>query len=173
MKQLQLIDTGRASAAEFSPCRRWRWTLTRVWDPTKPVIAFVGLNPSIADETQLDNTTKKCVKWAKRDGFGKFVMLNLYGIVSTDPAGLKAVEDPVGRDNDFWIRATFRQAKAVVFCWGATLNQFTADRIAAVEAMAREAGLVPLCPGHTKAGFPLHPCRLANATKLIPFEISK
>lgn len=169
MRQLKLIDPDEEPDATFSPCRRWRFTLTRTWNPNLPTIAFVGLNPSVADEEKLDNTTKKCVRWAKRDGFGKFVMLNLYGIVSTNPAGLKTVEDPVGRDNDFWIRATFRQAKAVVFCWGATLNQFTSDRIAAVEEMALEAGLAPLCPGHTKAGFPLHPCRIANATNLIPY----
>lgn len=173
MKQRQLIDTGQAGGAEFSACRRWRWTLTRVWDPAKPTISFVGLNPSVADENKLDRTTAKCVKWAERDGFGKYVMLNLYGLVSTLPSGLKKAFDPVGPDNDEWIQKTFAESAAVVFCWGATWNKFTGPRIEVVTELARAAGLKPLCPGLTKAGFPLHPCRLANATRLIPFEISK
>jgi hypothetical protein len=32
----------------------YRYSLTRVWDPALPVITFVLLNPSTADEAQLD-----------------------------------------------------------------------------------------------------------------------
>lgn len=165
-----LFDRGVEASALFSECRTWRYTLTRTWDRKNPLIAFVGLNPSTADETKLDNTTTKCVKWARRDGFGSYVMLNLFGLVSTLPGALKAAADPVGPDNDLWIKQTFSDASAVVFCWGTTLHNLTGPRIEVVKQLADEAGLNPLCPGHTKAGFPKHPCRLANATKLVLYK---
>jgi hypothetical protein len=31
-------------SAVFSPCRTWRYTLTRIWDPTLPLAMFIGLN---------------------------------------------------------------------------------------------------------------------------------
>jgi hypothetical protein len=37
--------------AIFSPCRTWRYLLWRNWDLSLPACAFIGLNPSTADET--------------------------------------------------------------------------------------------------------------------------
>lgn len=158
------------ATAVFSPCRTWRYVLTRTWDTSLPSIAFLGVNPSIADEHKLDNTTKKCRKWSARDGYGTYVMLNLFGLVSTNPKGLRSHNDPNGPENDDWIRKTLSEVKAVVFAWGATANNLTGPRIEFVEQVARELGHKPLCLGVTKGGFPLHPCRLANATKLVPYR---
>ncbi len=37
-----MMDKG----AQLSPCRTWRYSLWRIWNPSLPVLAFVGLNPS-------------------------------------------------------------------------------------------------------------------------------
>ena len=42
------------TGAVFSKCRRWRYLLWRCWDDAKPVANFLMLNPSTADELQLD-----------------------------------------------------------------------------------------------------------------------
>lgn len=73
------------SNAHFSPCRRYRYWLLRVWDETKPIIAFIGLNPSTADETADDPTIRRCMVYAKDWGYGGLLMLNMYGFRSTDP----------------------------------------------------------------------------------------
>ena len=52
-------------SAVFSQDRKYRYVLTRVWDKNKPMLVFVGLNPSIADETKDDPTIKKCIKFAQ------------------------------------------------------------------------------------------------------------
>ena len=36
--------------AEFSPCKKYRYKLWRIWDDTLPLVMFIGLNPSTADE---------------------------------------------------------------------------------------------------------------------------
>lgn len=160
---------GRGAGAEFSLCGKYRYKLWRCWDWERPTIAFIGLNPSTADGSKLDNTTTKCVKWAKRDGFGQYIMLNLFGLVSTNPAGLKTATDPNGPDNNAWITKTLAEVKAVVFCWGATSHKLTKPRIELIEMLARDAYQRPLCPGLTKGGFPKHPCYLANDTRLIEY----
>lgn len=163
-----LFDDGLDSDAVFSPCRTWRYSLTRTWDTDKPAIAFIGLNPSIANENRLDATTKKCVAWARRDGFGRYVMLNLFAMVSTDPQGLKTAVDPVGPETDAWIEKTLQQSKSVVFCWGCTYEKLLAPRIAAVEQITRNTGLTPQCLGVTGGGFPKHPLYLRNDTRMVP-----
>lgn len=42
-------------AAQFSACRRWRYTLRIVWSEGR-LIQFIGLNPSTADEFKDDPT---------------------------------------------------------------------------------------------------------------------
>ena len=75
-------------SATFSPCRRWRYTLLRRWEPANLiVVAFIGLNPSTADETLDDPTIRRCIGFAKAWGAGGMYMLNLFGWRSTDPAG--------------------------------------------------------------------------------------
>lgn len=72
------------SSARFSDCRRYRYTLTRRF-ADGPTVAFIGLNPSTADEHADDPTIRRCLGFAKRWGYGELVMLNLYALRSTDP----------------------------------------------------------------------------------------
>jgi uncharacterized protein DUF1643 len=63
----------------------YRYSLTRVWDEALPTITFVLLNPSTADDQQLDPTLRRCVSFAKREGYGGMITLNLYAFRATDP----------------------------------------------------------------------------------------
>ena len=55
----------------------YRYSLTRIWDEALPAIMFVLLNPSTADAQQLDPTLRRCVSFAKCEGSGGMVILNL------------------------------------------------------------------------------------------------
>ena len=57
--------------ALFSPCQRFRYTLTRTWDETKSGVAFICLNPSTATATEDDPTIRRCIGFAKTWGYGK------------------------------------------------------------------------------------------------------
>ena len=119
--------------ATFSPDRKHRYTLRRVWasewtadkglfPPPKAssFAAFIGLNPSTADETQDDPTVRRCVGFAKRWGFGGMFMLNIFALRSTDPAGLYKFRDPVGPRNDHFITqvAKLPEVGIVIAAWG-------------------------------------------------------
>jgi hypothetical protein len=45
--------------------RKYRYTLTRVWDETKDKVMFIGLNPSTADEIEDDPTIRRCINFTK------------------------------------------------------------------------------------------------------------
>lgn len=52
--------TNQGIGATFSPDRRYRYLLWRMWSPAMPVANFVLLNPSTADETVNDPTVERC-----------------------------------------------------------------------------------------------------------------
>jgi hypothetical protein len=132
----------------------YRYTLTRVWDAALPVITFVLLNPSTADEVQLDPTLRRCVGFAKREGFGGMLILNLYAFRTKDPKVMMAAPDPIGPDND---RILANVTGTVVAGWGTN-----ADPARVAQAVALLPPLQAL--GVTKTGHPQHPLYVrANA----------
>ena len=110
---MRLTQTG----AKFSRCRKWRYLLWRKWGEG-PVANFLMLNPSTADELKLDPSCTRARLYAERWGFGALVVTNLFGWRATDPAEMKAVNDPVGAGNDAAILAAARETDIVVCAWG-------------------------------------------------------
>jgi hypothetical protein len=76
------------------------------------------LNPSTADEHQLDPSCTRARNYAERWGFGALVVTNLFGWRATDPGEMKAARDPVGRGNDAAILGAARESALVVCAWG-------------------------------------------------------
>jgi len=105
------------SGAKFSRCRKWRYLLWRRW-AHGPVVNFLMLNPSTADEVKLDPSCTRARLYAERWGFGALVVTNLFGWRATDPDDMKAARDPVGLDNDEAILKTASEADLVVCAWG-------------------------------------------------------
>jgi len=86
-------------------------------------LAIIGLNPSTADETQNDPTVSRCISWARRLGFGRLLMLNMYAFRATYPRDLWRAESGLKID----IITTPNSAAALLqYC-----SQFNASRIIA------------------------------------------
>lgn len=154
------------SGARFSPCRTWRYTLTRVWGLGDRRLNVIGLNPSTADEAQDDPTIRRCAGFAKRLGCDGLVMTNLFAFRSTHPADLRAALDPVGPENDDELAAAAIDASVVVAAWG--VHGELGGRARAV--MARFRDQLPwvevLCFGVTKGGHPRHLLYLPSTAAL-------
>ena len=114
----ELDYPARPRHAVFSPCRTYRYALSRVWAADKPYALFIGLNPSTADETLDDPTIRRCMDFAKRWGYGGLVMANLFAYRATDPSQMKGAKDPVGVANDEWLTELAKYAGVVVAAWG-------------------------------------------------------
>lgn len=156
------IETPVVAGAEFSADRKYRYALWRIWDISKPMVMFIGLNPSTANETEPDPTITRVMNFARSWGYGGFYMMNLFGIVSSKPEILLKDPDPQG-DNDQWLEKIASQCQDIVFCWGV----FKQARLRAEEAKKRFPGAY--CLKKTKEGHPWHPLYVAGKTKPIPF----
>ena len=106
------------SGAEFSHCRRWRYLLWRRWEPKRPVINFLMLNPSTADEAKLDPTCARARGYAERWGYGALIVTNIFAFRNTNPGRMKAAKDPVGPGNDAAIVRAAKESAIVVCAWG-------------------------------------------------------
>ena len=47
--------------AKINNNKKQRYSLTRVWDLSKPKLLYIMLNPSIADEENNDPTTRRLI----------------------------------------------------------------------------------------------------------------
>ncbi len=153
------------SSASYSDCERYRYSLTRVWEPAGRKALFVMLNPSTATERQNDPTVERCERRARALGFGAFRVTNIFAWRATDPRQMRAADDPVGPDNDRAILEGADWADTIICAWGT--HGAHLDRGPEVEALLRAhlAGRgAPLFHlGLTKAGHPKHPLYIAYA----------
>jgi hypothetical protein len=155
------------SDALFSDCKRYRYTLVRQWSHGPKSIAFIGLNPSTADEIKNDPTVAKCIRWAKKWGYNEMWMLNIFAIRSTDPKYLRMVADPIGFGNDTSISHITSKATTIVCCWG-TGGEFLHRGYRVWHDLLNHSKTY--CLGYTKAGHPRHPLYMSNDTSLQEFS---
>ncbi len=151
------------SGARFSSCRRWRYLLWRRWDEAKPVANFLMLNPSTADEFQLDPSCTRARVYAERWGYGALIVTNLFGWRATDPAEMKVAREPIGRGNDRAILAAAREAQIVVCAWGN--HGAHLGRSAAVKKMLVDTGIRTFVLRVNACGEPAHPLYLPAKLK--------
>ena len=148
----------------FSPCRTYRYSLWRKWIGGNGYAMLVGLNPSTADETQDDPTIRRCIAFAKSWGYSALCMANLFAYRATDPNSMLAATDPVGPENDNYLRMLAKRAGVVVAAWGA--NGAHRGRAAEVVALLdRELHCLAL----TRGGHPGHPLYLLKTRTPVPF----
>ncbi len=142
--------------AVFDASLRYRYTLWRQWDPRGPIVNFIMLNPSTADAMQNDPTVTRCIHYAQKWGFGSLVVTNIFAYRSTDPKALTQVVDPIGPENNDYLRQIAEQAQQIVLAWGT--HGVLAQRHAAVLALLHPLPLSSLAI--TKDGYPQHPLYL-------------
>lgn len=104
--------------AVFSPCERYRYALVRHWNSSKAPVAFIGLNPSTADASNDDPTIRRCRNFALQWGFGGLIMVNLFAFRATNPTDMMTQFNPVGEENDYYLRSMTREAGKVFAAWG-------------------------------------------------------
>lgn len=153
------------NGAEFSKDKKYRYCLWRIFDGSLPLVMYIGLNPSTANQYQNDNTISKLEKITRHNGFGGFYMMNLFAIVSHDPEVLKTAPDPLG-DNDGWIENIAPKCNKIVFAWGSFKE--AKERAVDVIRMFEES----YCLKQNKDGSPKHPLYCLDKTKIIPFNKS-
>lgn len=153
--------------AKLSDDRKFRYQLWRIWDDNLPTVAFVGLNPSYADEDINDPTINRCIDFTKRWGYGGFYMINLFAFISTDPNGLSTTSDPIGTKNNENIKEIIGKVDKVICAWGnnGTLNNRHNEVLQLIPN--------PYCLKLNSSGQPAHPLYLKSDLTPIAFRSTK
>lgn len=160
-------------SAILSACGTYRYVLHRTVGDAVSRVVWVMLNPSTADAETDDPTIRKVIGFSRAWGFGRFSVVNLYALRSTEWRGLLDRADPVGPYNEGHLCLALESADAVVLAWGA--HAAGVDRARRTVHTSRMRSLVrrvisghngiPLWDlGTSKDGSPRHPLMLPYAT---------
>ena len=156
--------------AFLSGDRRYRYWLLRVWNEALPVLCLIGVNPSTADEKDDDPTIRREVAFAKRDGFGGILKLNLYAYRATDPTAMwkaqKSGVDIIGGTRNWADQlkqyVSQHNCTMVVAAWGRHGAKRGPDVACRWPAMQ--------CFGKNADGTPKHPLYLKADTEIVPLD---
>jgi hypothetical protein len=131
-------------------------------------IAWIGLNPSTADEITLDQTLAAVCRYSRKWGFTEVVMLNLFAFRATDPRDLKLATDPIGPDNDKHLLAGICAVDRVIACWGDHGRFLGRDR-----QVSELLGVSFECLLRNRTGTPHHPLYLRSRIKPKRFRVDQ
>ncbi len=149
--------------AVFSLCHKYRYSLFRRWAEGSQC-CFICLNPSTADADHDDPSVRRMIGFARSWGHGALVVGNLFAWRATDPEELYIRQDPIGPENDDWLRRMASESAVVIAGWGNHGDFQGRGRV--VQAMI--GGMYSL--GLTKSGQPKHPLYVAAATMPVLWE---
>lgn len=159
------IDLSIPSGAIFSNDRQYRYALWRIWNPNRPLLMQVSLNPSDANEKRNDPTITRGVVRADRNSFGGFLMSNLYSLVSTDPKKLlDSTIDAIGELTDYYIKKMVELSERQLCGWGSFKP--VVNRADDVYKMLTN----PYCLGTNADGQPKHPLYISYETEMIKYS---
>lgn len=171
------LSTVQVGPASFSRDRLFRYSLERIWDRDRPRVAFIGLNPSTADEVRIDNTISRCARFAHDWGYGSFLMLNLFAFRTVSPSVLKAahlwmddLDVTGGKANNDAIAEGVGSTQMTICAWGAH-GRFLgrADQVLSGLAAAGQGDKLYHL-GLNNDGSPKHPLYLPADTEPEPWQ---
>lgn len=153
------------SIALYSDCERYRYALTRTWDPSGKRLHFIMLNPSKATEVENDPTIERCERRARVLGFGAFQVTNIFAWRGTDPRKMRQAADPIGPDNDRIVAQGCDWADMIIAAWGTHGAHLGRGAAVAAQLAATDRAIHTF--GLTKAGHPKHPLYIRYAQRPI------
>lgn len=170
-----MSDLFASSDAVISDCGRYRYRLRRMTCQHNANTVIIMVNPSTADAIEDDATIRKLKGFARHKGWSNLIVGNLFAYRAKDVRELAQVDDPVGPENDKYLREMIgsRDTLRVIFAWGPTakLPHRLRQRWREVARMATYDGGPRFCLGEpAKDGQPRHPLMLPYDTAIRPWS---
>lgn len=172
-KRLLPLAPGVTGRAVFGGAREeYRYQLARIWEPARPGVMLLMMNPSTAnpllDDPTVAKVTRMAMRWHDRR-YGYLLVGNTFAYRCTDQARLTEVADPIGPENDAWLLRMADEAALIVCAYGKPKVAALRQRGPAAAAMLRAAGhqLHVLKLGAEDT--PYHPLYLPDATAPQPW----
>ena len=166
----------------ISKCKTYRWSLELFISNNSKEVIFIGLNPSISNNSLTDNTTKKIIKICENQKYGKVKIINLFALISKSPSLLNSHKDPVGKINNKVIDNNLKYWSLNNSChlwlgWGnygdlqnrsLIVSKLLLDYYERKKQYFKDP-ISPLFIKKTKKNNPIHPLYCKNNSKLIAY----
>jgi hypothetical protein len=126
------------------------------------------LNPSVASADKDDPTIRRCVHFAKREGYDRMDVVNLFAHRATDPREILRMldkDEPYGPRNQSVIERAVQDAGVIVCAWGAHGRHLGHDQTVLGWLDRWSAPLKAL--GFTADGHPRHPLYVKGDQPLV------
>lgn len=144
-------------------------------------LVAIGINPSIANEIEPDNTVKRIMGFAEGNGYDSFLMLNIYPQRSTDFSGVhKDRDDKLHRSNLKEIKKALEPldhldillAFGTYFAKRSYFGDCFRDIVEVIHSLNKPVRWFQI--GElTKHGYPRHPLFSSYACGFKPFDIDR
>lgn len=143
-------------------------------------IIVIGINPSTAEPTKLDNTIKSVKRLSAYNGYDSYIMCNVYAQRATEPSDMdKYLNEKLHQENIKayrWLFENFKVAPTIWAAWGTNIERRSylksclkdiVDLSEAYNSRWVSAGKI------LKKGHPHHPLYLPNSTEFKNFDINE
>jgi hypothetical protein len=155
--------------AVFSDCQQYRYQLREIWDPARPLVLWLLMNPSVACLDYSDPTLRKTGKFARAWGFGGQLVGNVHAYRATDKTRLLQVADPVGPENDRLILEMAAEAQTVVLAFGQPPQALRPRGQQLTQLLRHHPGLSYM--RLSKDGTPVHPLYLPDVLRPVLYGV--
>jgi len=153
--------------AIFSEDKKYRYFISRIWDPAADKILFIMINPSTATKEEDDKTMKKVMEISDKWNFGGVYVGNLYPYCSTKPSELKSIQIPseIYQENKRHIQEMVSKSTMIVYAWG---TKGPDERQQEPEWLKNIVNRDVYCINLSVKGVPMHPNQWGPNVKPIP-----
>lgn len=156
-----------AIGADVSECGLYQYSLWRIWDDSKPLVMFIGLNPATINAGPKNPTIRRAGAIAQNLGYGGFYFCNCFAYISANPKELHAETLAATIKNADVIKRVAASCADIIFAWG-NFKEAKQTGIKLIQAFPQAKVL-----GLNKNGSPKHPLFCKKGTKPFPIlEIS-
>lgn len=161
------IDLTQPKGAVFTEDNKHRLALWRVWSPNKPLLLFIGLNPSRAGQISDDPTITRLIKRAAHEGFGGLLAGNLFTLISPEPGILLKDPTPIIPEiTDRYLIEMIELSTIQLCAWGS----FSPVKLRA--PVVYKMLTYPCCLGINSDGEPIHPLYVSYSIRMFKYERS-
>lgn len=145
-----------------------------------PLVCF-GINPSTAVPNNLDPTLKRVSKYAEKNGFDSWIMLNIYPQRATDPNEMHIeMDDALHQKNINYITSILARQKTMLWAaWGENIRirGYLIECLRNINKVAIRYGCRWVALGKTDNMHPYHPLYRGKgfrlySSPLLDFDIS-
>tara|TARA_B100000686_G_C16802696_1_gene987323 strand:+ start:3537 stop:3995 length:459 start_codon:yes stop_codon:yes gene_type:complete len=147
--------------ALLSRDKKYRYSLTRIWDDSQKKILFIMLNPSSADSQNDDPTIRRLISFTKKWGFGGFWVCNLYPYRTSSIKELYKSLSSMQNKNKIQIKNHILKTNLIVYAWGNTEKE---------PNWLKKNVKKPFCIDKNINGSPKHPLYISSNKKLIYYR---